>query len=65
MAFCYKSALRCASPSAFESGIFCLLFFLLKKSRSPKASKATMAGITPVRLFVNLSLNQLGERHHG
>ena len=21
--------------------------------------------LTPVRLFVNLSLNQLGERHHG
>ena len=46
----YKSALRCASPSAHESGIFELLgsctplayfFLLLKKSRSPKASEAT------------------------
>ena len=25
MSFCYKSDLRCASPSAFESGIFELL----------------------------------------
>ncbi len=25
VSFCYKSALRCASPSAFESGIFELL----------------------------------------
>ena len=40
----YKSDLRCASPSAHESGIFCLLFFrrlfassLLTKSRSPHA----------------------------
>ena len=41
-----QSDLRCASPSAFESGIFellgqlypaRLLFFLLKKSRSPHA----------------------------
>ena len=31
MSFCYKSALRCASLSAFESGIFCLLFFAVKK----------------------------------
>ena len=27
----YKSALRCASLSAFESGIFCFLFFAVKK----------------------------------
>ena len=34
----YKSGLRCAEhPSAHESGIFCLLFLLLKKSRSPHA----------------------------
>ena len=41
MSYCYKSDLRCASPSAFESGIFellgqlypaRLLFLLLKKS---------------------------------
>ena len=37
MSSCYKSDLRCASLSAHESGIFCLLFLLLKKSRSPHA----------------------------
>ena len=47
MSFCYKSTLRCASLSAFESGIFCLLFLLLKKSRSPKASKATNEAVGP------------------
>ncbi len=47
MSYCYKSDLRCASPSAFESGIFCLLFLLLKKSRSPKALKATNENAEP------------------
>ncbi len=51
-----QSDLRCASPSAFESGIFellgqlypaRLLFFLLKKSRSPKASKTTNDALEP------------------
>ncbi len=37
MSFYYKSALRCASPSAHESGIFCFLFLLLKKRKSPHA----------------------------
>ena len=33
-----QSALRCAEPpSAHESGIFCFLFLLLKKRRSPHA----------------------------
>ena len=32
MASCYKSDLRCAEPpSAFESGIFCFLFFAVEK----------------------------------
>ena len=31
MSSCYKSDLRCASLSAFESGIFCLLFFAVEK----------------------------------
>ncbi|MCY3683163.1 MAG: hypothetical protein OXH16_17340 [Gemmatimonadetes bacterium] len=31
MAYCHKNGLRCASPSAFESGIFCLLFFAAEK----------------------------------
>ena len=56
MSSCYKSDLRCASPSAHESGIFELLgsctplayfFLLLKKSRSPKASKATHDALGP------------------
>ena len=53
----YKSDLRCASPSAHESGIFCLLFFrrlfassLLTKSRSPKASEATHEAVGPTVL---------------
>ena len=44
MSYYHRNDLRCASPSAFESGIFCLLFFrrsiassLLTKSRSPHA----------------------------
>ncbi len=52
MSFCYKSVLRCASPSAFESGIFCLLFLLLKKSKSPKASEATNEAVGPNALFI-------------
>ena len=56
MSCCYKSDLRCASLSAFESGIFellgqlypaRLLFLLLKKSKSPKASKATTEDAEP------------------
>ncbi len=31
MSYYYKSALRCASLSAHESGIFCLLFFAIEK----------------------------------
>ena len=64
MPFCYKSDLRCASLSAHESGIFellgqlypaRLLFFLLKKRKSPhavgtgvaNASKATNDAVGP------------------
>ena len=53
----YKSDLRCAEhPSAHESGIFellgqlypaRLLFFLLKKRKSPKASKVTNEELGP------------------
>ena len=55
MSSCYKSVLRCASLSAFESGIFELLgqlyplayFFFVKKSKSPKASEATNNAVGP------------------
>ena len=35
----YKSVLRCASLSAFESALFCFFFGQAKK-KSPKASEA-------------------------
>ena len=51
----YKSVLRCASLSAFESALFELLgqlyparfFFWQAKKKSPKASKATNEAVGP------------------
>ena len=44
MSFCYKSDLRCASPSAHESGIFCLLFFAVKKKSVAEGIKGNPRG---------------------
>ena len=55
ISFCYKSDLRCASLSAFESALFELLgqlyparfFFGQAKKKSPKASEATNEAVGP------------------
>ena len=39
MAYYYKSDLRCASLSAHESGIFCLLFFAVEKKEVAEGIK--------------------------
>ena len=46
MSYCYKSDLRCASLSAFESALFCFFFGQAKK-KSPKASEATNEAVGP------------------
>ena len=46
MACNYKSDLRCASLSAFESALFCFFFGQAKK-KSPKASEATNEAVGP------------------
>ena len=44
-----QSDLRCAEPpSAYESGIFCFLFLLLKKRRSPHAVGTGVANASEV-----------------
>ena len=42
MAYYYRSDLRCASPSASESGIFCLLFVAGDKKSVAEGMKSNI-----------------------
>ena len=60
MAYYHRSDLRYASPSAFESGIFCLLFFAAEKKEVAEGrTKIKKVELSPTLLTSNANLLEL------